>query len=203
MANQSVPRLTAWCVGALATILAGSVRADVVYNEMVQGDISDDRFAPTQLTLSPGSNDLFGIMSGGNKKGIDRDYFSITIPEGHVLAQLILGVYSSPDFAAFIAIQPGPVFPNDPDTVGPDDLMGWAHFGPAEKWQDLLPIMGANGQGFTPPLPAGTYTFWAQQTDDYTDYALDFVVEVPAPASAAIVMMSLGLAVRRRRATPE
>src|SRR5687767_4432107 len=121
MANQFVPRLTAWCVAAFAATLAGPARADVIYNEMVQGDISDDRFAPTQLTLSPGSNDLFGIMSGGNKKGVDRDYFSITIPEGHVLAQLILGVYSSPDFAAFIAIQPGPVFPNDPDTVGPDD----------------------------------------------------------------------------------
>ena len=62
--------------------------------------------------------------------------------------------------------------------------------------------MGANGQGFTPPLPAGTYSFWAQQTGEPTIDILDFVVTVPSPGTALpLAVSAIGLArgrVRRR-----
>jgi hypothetical protein len=206
MTKPSVPRGTGaqgvpkWSIGIIAALLASVAHADVIWVESVQGDLSDDRFAPTHLQVGPGENELFGILSGANGQGgIDRDYYSITVPDGYVLSHIVLDAYYSPDFAAFIGIQPGPIFPNDPETVHPGDLLGWMHFGPDDVNMDLLPIMGSHGQGFTPPLAAGTYTFWAQQLDDYTEYDLNFVVEVPGPTGAVVMVGAPLVMVARRR----
>jgi len=201
MPARLLPRVSAHRVGSLvALLLAANAHAGIIWNEPVQGDFSDDRFAPTQLSVEVGSNLLFGNMRGGNDQGLDRDYFSITIPEGAVLTQITLAAYLSEDFAAFIAIQPGAIFPDDPETVAPGDLLGWAHFGPDQEFTDLLALMGSNGQGFDAPLPAGTYTFWGQQVGAFTNYDLDFVVEeVPAPSSFVLIGGPLAVLLRRRR----
>src|SRR5688572_20519470 len=175
-------------------------RGDVIWNEPAQGDLSDDRFAPTPLVLSEGSNELFGVMQGGDGEVFDRDFFSVTVPEGHVLSRIVLRFYFSVDRTAFIAVQPGAVFTEDPDAPDPSAILGWTHFGPADVGDDLLALMGMNGQGFVPPLGAGTYSFWAQQADNFTEYALDFVVEVPGPGGAGVMVMLIGLAGGRRRA---
>jgi len=187
---------------ALALIAPLGASADVVYDEGAQGDLSGDRFAPTPFDLAEGSHDFFGVMAGRNDAGeVDLDYYSITIPDGYALASITLGAYVSDDFAAFLGIQPGAVFPDDPDTVSPGDLLGWAHFGSQEVDTDLLALMGTNGVGFTTPLAAGTYSFWAQQTGTFTEYSLTFnVVEVPAPAAAgAFAAAAFAASVRRRR----
>ena len=124
------------------------------------------------------------------------------MPAGYTLSAIILEQYLSSDPVAFLGIQPGPTFPNDPETTAPGDLLGWLHFGADQVGLDLLPLMGANGQGFTPPLPAGTYSFWAQQTGEPTIDILDFVVTVPSPGTALpLAVSAIGLArgrVRRR-----
>lgn len=189
-------------IGLLAIVVlnaAAGARAQVIYNEFVQGDISDNRFAPTALVLSEGSNILLGFMAGAQGPTVDLDYFSITIPAGLQLDQIILTEYFSQDPVAFLAIQPGPIFPNDPLTVEPGDLMGWTHLEVGQVGLDVLAIMGTQGQGFTPPLPAGVYTFWAQQLGEPTDYTLDFVV-TPAPGSAALLAAGGVIVLRRRRA---
>lgn len=175
-----------------------TVRAQVIYNEFVQGDLSDDRFAPTAFVLMEGSNILLGLMAGAQGPTVDLDYYSITIPAGMQLDQIILIEYFSQDPVAFLAIQPGPIFPDDPLTVQPEDLMGWTHLEVGQVGLDVLAIMGMQGQGFTPPLPAGVYTFWAQQLGEPTDYTLDFVV-TPAPSSMAILGAACGVVARRRR----
>lgn len=188
--------------GLLAIVVlsaAAGARAQVIYNEFVQGDISDDRFSPTALVLSEGSNILLGFMAGAQGPTVDLDYFSITIPAGLQLDQIILTEYFSQDPVAFLAIQPGPIFPNDPLTVEPGDLMGWTHLEVGQVGLDVLAVMGTQGQGFIPPLPAGVYTFWAQQLGEPTDYTLDFVV-TPAPGSAALLGAGGVFARRRRRA---
>ena len=179
-----------------------AARAGVLWNEVTQGDFSGDRLVPTPLILAPGDNELFGVLEGSRPSGeIDFDYFSVTVPGGFQLSALVLDFYDSTDLTAFISIQPGPIFPNDPDTVGPKDLMGWLHFGPNQVTQDLLPAMSANGYGFTTPLPQGTYSFWCQQLDDYTDWTGRFVVTpVPGPASLAALLVPPFL--MRRRRTP-
>lgn len=190
-----------WTIAAITAVGVCSPARGQLWNEFVQGDLSDNRFAPTPLSLVPGSNQLIGSMAGDLGGGnVDRDYFSITVPPGHVLSQIVCEQYFSLDPVAFLGIQPGPTFPNDPNTVEPGDLLGWIHLSIDHVGVDILPVMGFEGQGFVPPLPAGVYSFWAQQLGEPTDYVLDFVVQVPAPSSA-IVAGLVGMAlVRRRRA---
>jgi hypothetical protein len=182
---------------ALAALTARAHAQVLLYDEFAQGDLSDDRFNPTPFNLPVGIAQLHGSLLGDVNGHIDRDYYSITIPQGFVLSHLILEQYFSNDPVAFIAIQPGPIFPNDPTTVTPGELMGWLHFGQDYIGQDLLPLMGAQGQGFTPPIPAGIYSFWTQQTGEPTEYLLDFVVEAPAPAG--LLALAALLPWRRRR----
>ncbi|MGE3109993.1 MAG: hypothetical protein AB7G11_06265 [Phycisphaerales bacterium] len=185
----------------LSPALVAPAFADIFYDEGFAGDISNDRFNPTAFNLAAGDNQLVGVIFGDDGQGnIDRDYFSLTIPAGLQLSQIVHLDYISTDFGAFMGIEEGPIFPIDPDQATPGDLLGWVIFGPSTVGVDLLPTMGGNGRGFTPPLSAGTYTFWVQQTGDYTDYIMNFVVtEVPAPASAILLGPAAALAFRRRR----
>ena len=186
----------------LASMLPSFATAQTLWAELTQGDLSDDRFNPTPLVVVPGDNFLFGVIEGGDGEGnLDRDYFRMTIPSGFQLSQLVLENYASVDFGSFIGIQPGPIFPDDPDTVRPGDLLGWTIFGPPQVNLDLLPLIGLNGRTFTPPLPAGTYSFWVQQTDDFTEWTGNFVVtEVPEPMSGAcLALFALVLCPRRSR----
>lgn len=178
--------------------------ASVLWNEMSGGDLSDNRLAPTSLALLPGDNELFGIMSGERDGGgFDVDYFTVTIPAGYQLSQVMLDHYDSFDAVAFMAIQPGSIFPDDPDTVDPGDLLGWTHFGTLQLGQDLLTTMSITTARFTPPLTGTHYTFWVQQLDDYTDWTGRFVVtEIPAPGVAYSFLCACVPLCRRRRRGP-
>lgn len=183
---------------AVLAPLAGA-QAQVIWDEANQGDLSDDRLAPTSLLLGAGDNRLLGVLEGTDTEGNpDRDYYSITIPAGFALSQIVLESYVSEDGGAFSAIESGATFPLSPDDATPANLMGWVIFGVATPNQDLLPTMDANGMGFDIPLGAGTYTFWTQQTGSATTYTWNFVV-VPAPATAGVFGLGLLAAARRRR----
>lgn len=187
---------------AAAGVLAFGAAAsgDIFYDEGLSGDISGDRLNPTAFSLVPGDNTLIGVLIGVDIEGnVDRDYFSVTVPAGYQLSELVHTDYISEDFGAFIAIESGAVFPIAPEDANPGNLLGWALFGPSTVGVDLLPTMGGNGTGFTAPLPAGTYSFWVQQTGEFTDYSLNFVVtEVPSP-SAGLVLLGVIPFARRRR----
>lgn len=193
------PRVMAAAVLALSA--SASAQFSVVWDEVTQGDISDDRFAPNAFTLVPGDNLFFGVIEGDDGMGgLDRDYFTITVPAGFQLSQMILTGYLSADFAAFVGFQAGPIFQNPPDMVTPDDLLGWVLINPELIEQDLLPLMGAQGQGFTPPLGEGSYAFWVQQTGLFTEWSASFVVEeVPAPGTAMVGLVGLAGMVRGLR----
>ena len=94
---------------------------------------------------------------------------------------------------------------NAADATG---LLGWRHILIGDIGTDILPAMGTAGfgsTGFIPPLGAGDYAFWMQDTTLGTrPYGLDLVLaSVPEPGT--FVMMLAGLtaflpAIRRRRA---
>lgn len=180
--------------------LSTTSHGQTIWDESVHGDLSSNFAAPTgPINLALGSNQLFGTTVSG-----DRDYITLVVPSGHLLSQVfVLGV--SGDDRAFLAVQAGAQVT---DPTGPDpaaDLLGYTHIGSGDGniGTDVLDDMSIafGAQGFTPPLVAGTYSFWIQETGAAAvDYSLDFIVkEIPSPGALALLGLAGFVRDRRRR----
>ena len=205
LAMLKTSRLVAGALKLIALVLfaVAPSHAATVWNESVNGDISNNRLAPTSVTLAAGSNDVIGSVVGNPS---DIDYLTINVPTGDELSQIILESYTSTDQKGFIGIQQGTTFTQPPTGTDVTKLLGYTHFGPGagNVGLDILPSMGtgAGAQGFTAPLPAGPYTFWIQQLGALTNYDFNFVVQpVPEPATWALAAMAGGLLARWLLAT--
>jgi len=184
---------------ALLLTCFGIAHASVIWDEDLQGDISNDRFNPSVGTMTLGSNFLFATSKQG-----DREYIRIDIPDGMQLEKLMMEHYHGDDLTAFIAIQAGTTFTEPPTGTNVANLLGYTHFGPGpgNVGTDILDDMGT-GQGaigFVPPLNAGPYTYWIQQTGvNPAHYHFEFIVgTVPEPCTMAVLGVA-GLAFLRRR----
>ena len=186
-------------VGILATCLSSSVMAGVIWDESVDGSLSTDRFATTDLgSLATGSNEVIGTTVSGISK-----FFTITIAEGTQLSALIVEDWQSLDDLGFLGVVAGDFFSVDPASPNVADLLGYAHYGALDVGQDILPTMGQGpgSQGFSAPLGPGEYSFWVRQGgSDPADWDLNFVV-TPVPAPAALALLAIGgvAGCRRRR----
>ncbi len=187
-------------LGATSSLAAG-------WNEDIDGDLSGDYQNPTQIALVPGVNTI--RATSGAVATTDLEYFRLDLPAQGQIDAIILRVFEAGfDNTAFIGVQEGTSFsfPASEAFVKSAELLGWAHFGTFEGdgvGGDLLPIMGANfgAIGFSGPLTAPSYTFWAQQQGDPVTYELDFIVSsVPEPGTLVAALAAvLGSACRRRR----
>lgn len=184
--------------GCLAA-MAAPADAAVVWDESVHGDLSGDHTAPTgPVNLALGSNEILGDTISG-----DRDYVTVVVPAGHQLSQLFV-VDVVGDNLAFLAIQAGNQV-TDPAGANPAaDLLGYTHIGSSAGniGADVLADMGIapGAQGFTPPLAAGTYSLWIQETGGVlVDYHIDLIITaVPAPGAMTLFIVA-GLTGRGRR----
>jgi len=207
---------------AICALLATAPAIATIYNEAVSGDLSNDKAAPTALTLTPGFNSVIGTVAGFPQFGgtDPQDWVSFTIPTGFVMTSYVNARYNSSDDQGFTGFQVGSSFPGDEFMAL--SYAGYAHFGTEANNPDnnptssstvgvnLLPLMAdpsfAPGTtGFTPPLAAGTYTFLIQQGDpSTTGYRFNMTVrpvQVPEPGSSLCLLGMGGLAIlalRRR-----
>src|SRR5690349_11870530 len=83
---QRVSRLA---LVALSCAVFGNVQAGVAYDESKDGDFSNVGSKPTSVHTHLGSNLISG-STGSGPNGVDRDYFSITVPLGAQLSSLIV-----------------------------------------------------------------------------------------------------------------
>ena len=219
MHYASVTKKSLFSVAVGALVAAAPAKA-TIYDEAVSGDLSNDKAAPTALTLMPGLNSVSGTVAGFPEFGgtDPQDWVSFTIPAGFVMTSYVNSKYVSTDDQGFTGFRFGSSFPVDEFTAG--SYAGYAHFGfaatnpdgnpvPASTvGLDLLPLMAdpsfaPGATGFTPPLGAGTYTFLIQQGDPVTTgYEFDITVRsVPDPGSS-LCLLGIGglatLALRRR-----
>jgi hypothetical protein len=182
--------------------IAHGAGAVVIHDEAVNGDLSNNRLAPTVLNLGFGVNSIIATSQTG-----DLEYYSIVLPAGGALVAINVTAYSQADIA-FIAVQSGAIFTEPNAGANPANLLGYAHFGVSNGTlgTDILDNMGQGPWpgpapiGFVPPLAPGTYTFWTQQTGPLaTAYQLDFIV--PEPGTFGLLALGLA-ALGLRRRTP-
>jgi hypothetical protein len=174
-----------------------SLQGDTVYNEATQGDLSNSGLNPTPITVTSGSNQIFGTTGRGTN-ALDRDYFTITIPAGLQLTSIMEMAGTSVGGAvSFIGIQAGNQVTVPTNAVDATGLLGWSHYGGATQDTDILAAMSIPDQGssgFTRPLNAGNYSFWIQDFNAGSfSYGFDLVLApvaspVPEPQSYAMML---------------
>ncbi len=202
--------LTLTSLVALSALAPATAQAGVAggWDEAVNGDLSGDGLAPNFVSLSAGSNLLRGTT--GRDAGtslVDRDYFSISVPAGFELSSMtVLEGTASIGFGSFIGLVAGNTVPVSPDAPDASGLLGWTLYDAGNVGGDLLLFMSPpsfGSTGFTPPLPAGEYSFWIQETGTgVATYNFDMnLVAVPEPATLLSMLAGLALltAARRRR----
>ena len=156
------------------------------YDEDVDGDLSDDQFAPTDIKTNLGDNLITAAQQGNPDPTPDeQDFFTITIEEGQVLDAIVLDGVTLGDDAAFIGFMAGDTFDADiplleTNTILPstEGLLGGYVYGSEDVGNDLLVNMNDAGLflGFSLPLPAGTYTFWMNQNGPASEATLNFQI---------------------------
>lgn len=173
-----------------------SMQASTVCNEAIQGDLSNSGLTPTSIVVTAGSNQIFGTT--GNSGGIDRDYFTITVPTGLQLASVMeLAGTSVGGSVSFIGLQSGNQVTVPTNAATADGLLGWSHYGGATQDTDLFAVMSIPSQGssgFTTPLGTGNYSFWIQDFNaGRFSYGFDLVLApaasvAPEPQSYAMLL---------------
>jgi len=192
---------------ALGTI--AQTHAATVYRESISGDLSNSGLTPTVLAVSLGSNQIFGTT--GRTTATDRDYFTITVPTGLQMSELVeLGGTAVGDAVSFFGIQRGSQVTLPTTATTADGLLGWTHYGPVSVDTNILPDLGvpsSGSTGFSGVLPAGNYAFWIQDfgagSFSYAfDVRLTAAAAAPEPASYVTVLLgalTLAVVVRRFR----
>jgi hypothetical protein len=185
-----------------ASIWSGSLRADIVWNEPVNGDLSSVPGSPTAVSFLNGSNTIIGTLSEPN--GDLRDYLTFTIGPDQFLTGLFLDAYVA-DGVGFQGINSGNTsFIPEAGTAG--SFLGLEFVFSDFIGTDMLPLLADSAAsygsiGFTVPLGPGTYSYVIQEITpgQSTSYQLSFNV-VPEPTSAGFFCVAgLLLSIRRRR----
>jgi hypothetical protein len=213
--RQAVPQafpqaLRAMALGAvLATLAAAQAQAGVVWNESSNGDFSGNGLAPTVVTVLAGSNTIIGTTGrSATTNLVDRDYFSVTVPAGHVWdSMLLLPGSGGIGGGAFLGLMAGAQFTVPPDTQTAAGLLGWTIYEEGSIGSDLLLSMavpGLGSSGFQIPLPAGTYSFWVQELSvGVAPYSFELGISAVPEVPTALAMLGglalLSAVLRKRR----
>lgn len=185
----------------VSVVFAGISSADINYNESINGDLSNDTAAPTDLGIVDlGKNVISGLLE--NSVNFDPDVFSFTVEAGLQLDDVSFTSMTDSQAEHFLAFNDGLVSMSPGDNLI-TTLLDSSHVG-LNFLDDTLPnTYGGSGVGGG-PLSAGTYHIWFQETDgvDY-DYTISISTSaaIPEPGSAMIVMFMgvCALASRRRK----
>ena len=180
-------------IAAFSGMIAFNAHAATVYDEAVNGDLSNDNLSPTSIGLGVGQNLIVG--STVHQPSLDRDFFTVTVGSGQTLNAVMLSSYTTTDDLSFIGYKAGGLFTN----LGFSGVDGWGLIGGppgVSVGGDLLSFLAGG------PVGPGAYSFWLQETEGSTTYALDYqVAAVPLPAVLPLFisgLLGIGAMARKR-----
>jgi hypothetical protein len=189
-------------VAASFGALAATSVAGLIYNELGDSDLSNLASSPTVLAVDFGSNFLSASASSQ-----DRDYFSLRLPPGSILAAIMLRRSDGVE-ATFLGMQQGQVFSEPPHAADLARTLGYAEFFASDVSTDLLTKLAAapDAIGFSRPLVGADFTFWVEQKNTSpATYDLEFVIaSIPSPGAWVLTAAGLGVGLwsgRRNRST--
>jgi hypothetical protein len=197
MSMRSLIRLATLAIGYS---LISNAYAITAYDESASGDLNNSGLTPTAVVVGLGSNQIFG-STGNAGTGTDRDYFTINVPDGLQLSRLfVLPGTVVGGSVSFLGVQTGNQVTVSTNPANANGLLGWTHYDDSDSNNDILPRMGSSGDGadgFTPPLKAGSFSFWVQDFDSGNiTYAFDLqLTAVPEPGAYMTLLAGLGLLV--------
>ncbi|MGC1524639.1 MAG: PEP-CTERM sorting domain-containing protein [Phormidesmis sp.] len=167
---------------SLSFNLVANAQAASLWNESTDGDLSDDGLTPTQLgPLGAGSNRLSATFNAGTANS-SPDYFTLEIPEGLALTDIVLLDWKAePTFEdiAFFAVQTGDVF----DFVVPADrsnangLLGWTHLRSTQV--NSSKILTELARSNKSPAAAGIDAFYNEEAKTYSPELLAEFPDLP------------------------
>lgn len=204
MSHSPTPFLRRLVLPAALLALAAGAQAGVLpatgWNEFANGDLTGNNLQPTFVgLLAGGVTEVRGVTGRAIAGGpVDLDYFTFTVPAGFELSAMTLLEGTVPLInVGFVGLMAGNSFTVPPTTQSAEGLLGISLYSTNEIGTDLLPVMGIptlGSTGFTPPLPAGSYSFWVQETGiGEAPYGFGFAV-TPVPEPATMLTMLAGLA---------
>ncbi|MEE4273035.1 MAG: hypothetical protein V2I67_15285 [Thermoanaerobaculales bacterium] len=149
---------------------AVTAHAATIWDESVDGDLSNDQTAPTDITLVSASDDVMGTVGGANP-GEFFDCMRFDVPSGDSVNSIFLTSYVAAGGNTTSGFN---LYTGTPaDTASFGDLCSIA-VGPANVGEDLLTVSCAGS-----PLATGTYTVcWREGTAGQA-YTVTYVSTVP------------------------
>jgi hypothetical protein len=199
----------------LALLFSGPTTAATVWDESVNGDLSNNPLSPTALTFAPGANDVIGQAGDAPLPGglapFGQDFFTFTVPSGYELKSLTavtVDLLTPGDSVAFIGLQSGAQITHDvsPPSFGGDatGLLGWLHVPASDQGTNILSAMGVAGDGamgFTGALGPGQFSVWVEDDKPFR-YDFSFQIAVPEPSTWAMMLIGfVGLGYAGHRAS--
>ena len=180
---------------AVLCTLSLEASAVVIWDESVNGDLSNSPFAPTPLVFGIGDNTVTGTIGGLLQQGGDQfDRFTFSVAVGFLWTGLFVDNYVTSggntttgfeaytgnviDFDGSLGTALGPTFPINVSHIGTD-------------------ILG----NFGGPFGSGFYTVGLRENSPGQQYSLTFQISaVPEPGTLALLGIGLsGMGLARRK----
>ena len=180
------------CAAAAALIgMSGAASANI-YDESIDGDLTDLASGGTFFGLTVGTNSVVGELTENPAGGIEEDFVTFEVGAGQTLTSVILRdvVFTNGNISTGFRLYA--------DIGAGLEQVSSGSFNTANIGDDYLTIWDLSDVGGGPGLGPGLYGVLLAEFTPGQQYAFDLTL-IPTPGTAAALGLAGLVAARRRR----